>query len=185
MVYPGQLNPTGSEHTSTREIIWFKQAKHLYTQLLPNNYADMPTRCHLHRSACKVPQSHACTTMTICMLSKINNLTNCFCMALKIIVNLNMSWGLDKSYPNKKFGWCGPTPTQGKKPEISGKTHVMTALIHTSQLIQQDSVSTGYTASRRHNRGCLWACKNPMSCCDKTKTGKHITTNERWIPRLQ
>ena len=50
----------------------------------------------------------------------------------------------------------------------------------TSRLIQQDSVSTGYTASRHHDRGCMsLSMQESMSCCDETKMGKHITTNER------
>ena len=38
-----------------------------------------------------------------------------------------------------------------------------------SWLIQQDSVSTGYTASRHHDWGCLWACKNPCPAVVKQR----------------
>ena len=57
------------------------------------------------------------------------------------------------------------------RTKISGKTHItciMTALIYpqASQLIQQDYVSPGYTASRHPQSMSM---QESMSCCDETK----------------
>ena len=104
----------------------------------------------------------------ICMLSKINAV-----LALKIIINLGKSWGLNKSYLKWKIspkfmGGAGPHQPKGKNQRSLEKPMSWQLWLY-SRLIQQDSMSPGYTVSRHHNRGCLWACKNPCPAVMKPR----------------
>ena len=69
------------------------------------------------------------------------------------------------------MGGAGPHQPKGKN-QISLEKPMSWQLWYTlaSWLIQQDSASSGYTASRHHNWGCLWACKNPCP----------VVIEERW-----